>query len=149
MIGRLATEPTRESLEVARMCAMLPRAVTAGVTICVGDDFGTALTPHGDYVSEIELYVEEAGVGAIEVLRWATFNGARLMGRGDELGAIEAGRLADLLVIDGDPTQDIRLLGSPERLLCVMRDGRIVSRGGQAEFQKRLGPCRPDLAADA
>jgi imidazolonepropionase-like amidohydrolase len=126
-VSALSPVPNRESVEIDAMCAMLPRAVEAGVTICVGDDFGTGLTPHGDYIDEMALYVDQAGLSPIEILRWATSNGGRLMGRAKELGTIEAGRLADMIVVDGDPTVNLQVLAARRGIVAVMRDGRLVS----------------------
>ena len=113
---------TETGQDFAQMCAMLGRAVEAGVTICVGDDYGASLTPHGDYAKELALYVEHAGVPALEVLRWATRNGRALMGI-DGIGTIEPGALADLVVVDGDPSVDITVLQCGVR--AVMKDGRF------------------------
>ena len=92
----------------------------------MGDDFGTIYTPHGDYARELEVYVRDAGVSPLEVIKWATKNGAELMGMGDRLGTIEVGKLADLLVVDGDPTVDITVLQDKDRLLGIMRGGELV-----------------------
>jgi imidazolonepropionase-like amidohydrolase len=102
---------------------MLPELAKAGVRLMVGDDFGTPLMPHGDYVSEFELYVKDLGMPALDVLRWATKNGAEAAGRGDELGTIAPGKLADLLVIDGDPIADITCLRDPSKMPVILRDG--------------------------
>ncbi len=61
----------------------------------------------------------------LDVLRWATKNGAELMGRADDLGTIEAGKLADLLVVDGDPSVDIEILQDANNLLAIVKDGRF------------------------
>jgi cytosine/adenosine deaminase-related metal-dependent hydrolase len=45
----------------------------------------------------------------------------------DDVGTIEPGKLADLIVVDGDPSRDIRLLGEPERILTVIKDGVVVA----------------------
>jgi imidazolonepropionase-like amidohydrolase len=108
------------------MCSMLAEASQAGVKFAVGDDFGTILTPHGDYAKELEIYVRDAGVSPLEVIKWATKNGAELMGMDDRLGTIEAGKLADLLVVDGDPTIDITVLQDKDKLLGIMKDGELV-----------------------
>src|SRR5262249_7283592 len=84
-----------------RSCRMLPEAQAAGVKLVLGDDYGALGFPHGLYARELELYVREAGIASLDVLRWATRNGAELMRRGEELGTIAAGKLADLLVVDG------------------------------------------------
>ncbi|MCA9509848.1 MAG: amidohydrolase family protein [Myxococcota bacterium] len=101
----------------------IPAAAAAGVPMVVGDDFGTPLLPHGDYAAELVLYVKELGVDPLDVIRWATVNGARAMGMGDELGVVAAGRLADLVVVDGDPLADIAVLGDRARILAVLKDG--------------------------
>ena len=103
---------------------MMPEANRAGVTMVVGDDFGTPVMPHGTYVDELELYVKQLGFPAGDVLRWATKNGALLLDMGEELGTIETGKLADLLVVDGDPLADISVLRN--RILAVMKGGEFV-----------------------
>ena len=60
------------------------------------------------------------------VIRWATRNGGAMTGLAD-LGTIAPGKLADMLVIDGDPTADITLLSQPQRLVAVIKDGVVVS----------------------
>lgn len=107
-------------------CEMLPQMVAAGVRLVVGDDFGTPLMPHGDYISEFELYVKQLGVSALDVLRWATKNGAEAAGQADELGTIAEGKLADLLVVDGDPTADITCLRDPARMPIIMKNGELA-----------------------
>jgi imidazolonepropionase-like amidohydrolase len=59
----------------------------------------------------------------LEVIRWATKHGAELMRRGDELGTVAEGKLADLLVVDGDPLDDITVLQDRDRILAVMKGG--------------------------
>jgi imidazolonepropionase-like amidohydrolase len=118
---------TETGEDFGAMCAILGRAAAAGVRLCVGDDFGAVFTPHGSYAKELAVYTEHAGIDPIEVLRWATVNGAALFGEPDRLGRIEVGRLADLVVVDGDPTSDIACLDGGVR--SVMLDGRFVDLG--------------------
>ena len=68
--------------------AWLPRANEAGVRLVVGDDYGAIGFPHGIYGEELAFYVDVVGIPALDVLRWATVNGAELMGRGHELGTV-------------------------------------------------------------
>jgi imidazolonepropionase-like amidohydrolase len=114
----------REDFEYT--CEAMPQAARAGVRMVVGDDYGTPLMPHGDYVPELELYVKCLGVSPLEVIRWATANGAWLMGLGEEAGMIAAGRLADLIVVSGDPSSDLSCLAEPDRLEAVMLGGRWI-----------------------
>ena len=65
----------REDFEYT--CTILPELVAAGVKLICGDDFGFAMMPHGDYVSEFEVYTKQLGIPALEVLRWASTNGAQ------------------------------------------------------------------------
>ena len=109
-----------------RMCRILPEANAAGVKLVLGDDYGAAGFPHGIYAAELELYVRDAGIASLDVLRWATRHGAELMGRGGDLGTIEVGKLADLLVIDGDPLADIAVLQKSEAMQLIMKGGVVV-----------------------
>jgi imidazolonepropionase-like amidohydrolase len=130
----LATDMTffgipREELqaEFDHMCKILPLAVDAGVKLCVGDDYGTAMIAHGDYAKEMTLYVEQAGIDPLEVLRWATRNGGELAARPD-LGTIESGKLADILILNGDPSADIRLLEDKNNILGIICRGRFLKQ---------------------
>jgi imidazolonepropionase-like amidohydrolase len=105
---------------------MIPKAHAAGVKLLIGDDFGTSAMPHGDYAKELEAYVKGAGIPALDVIGWATRNGAELLGMGDDLGTIEVGKLADLLVVNGDPVQDITILQDRANLNVIMKDGKFV-----------------------
>ena len=92
---------TPEQIEVVRReydhaCRMIPKANVAGVRLLVGDDYGVLALPHGSYASELEFYVKELGVAPLDVLRWATRNGAEAMGRATA-GRWRAGKLADLV----------------------------------------------------
>ena len=89
-------------------------------------DYGAVGFAHGRYAEELEVYVRDAGIPALEVLRWATKHGAELMGRGDELGTVAEGKLADLLVLDGDPLDDVALLQDRDRILAIVKDGVFV-----------------------
>lgn len=105
--------------------SMLPKLRAVGVRLLLGDDYGFAMMPHGDYAAEMEVYVKH-GVPPIEVLRWATANGAdALRERGRDLGRIAKGKLADLVVVSGDPTADVSLFRNPDHLPLVMKDGVV------------------------
>jgi imidazolonepropionase-like amidohydrolase len=112
----------REDFEYT--CTMVPKMNDAGVRLLVGDDFGFPMMPHGDYVSEYEVYVKQLNIPALDVIRWATRHGGEAMGMGDELGTIHQGKLADLLVVDGDPATDISCLR--DRITGIMLDGAFV-----------------------
>ena len=100
----------------------LAKAYKAGVKIAFGTD--ASVYPHGDNAHEFELLVE-AGMPPIEALRAATVNAAELLGETASLGTIEAGKLADIVAVPGDPLADISLT---RRVSFVMKDG-VVYKG--------------------
>ena len=112
--------------DIEAALAILPKANEAGVKLLCGDDYGAISLPHGRYADELDFYVRDAGIPPLDVLRWATVNGAELMGRSHELGQVKEGFLADLLVVDGDPLADMRILQDPARLLAILKGGTLV-----------------------
>jgi imidazolonepropionase-like amidohydrolase len=101
----------------------------AGGRLGLGGDFGFAWTPHGTYAKELTFFVQYVGLSPLDVLTCATKNGAEIMGREKEFGTLEAGKLADVLVVDGDVLADIRILEDRKRILAVMQGG--VVKAGQ------------------
>jgi len=97
------------------------RAVAAGVRIAMGTDSG--VSPHGQNLRELVL-MAAGGMTPAEVLVATTRTAAELMGMDDELGTIEPGKRADLVVVDGDPYAFDTL---PGRIAAVYQDGRLVS----------------------
>ena len=106
----------KETIDVHR--ESIRRAYEAGVKIAMGTDSG--VTPHGENLKELEL-MEGLGMKPGEVLRATTLTAAELMGLEKELGSIEEGKRADLVVVEGDPFEFKTL---PERIEAVYKDGR-------------------------
>lgn len=97
-----------------------------GGTITVGDDAGFIYSLYGfGQVHEMEL-LEEAGFHPLEVIKMATVNGAKLVGMEDRLGRVRQGFVADLLVVNGNPVENLRLL-NPYGTDVLTYDGRVVS----------------------
>lgn len=137
---------TREQYDHTR--AMLPVAQEAGVRILIGDDYSGIFRDlidndpldHqvGNYGREFAYYGAVEGLSAADVLSWGTCNAGRfLVDEPDRVGVIEAGALADMIVVDGDPLSDLSLLSRPaESLKAVIRDGEFVIdrlRTGQSD----------------
>lgn len=117
--------------EIAATAKMMRKAHDAGVKLICGSESGFALTPYGHWHGrEMEIFVEEVGLSPLEAITTCTANGAWAMLMEDELGTLEVGKLADLLVVDGDPTTDIRILNDKSRL------AEVICRGERVELDR-------------
>jgi imidazolonepropionase-like amidohydrolase len=113
----------QETLEGGAASAL--RILRAGGRIGMGGDYGFAWNPHGDYAKELTFFVRYVGFTPLETITCATRTGAEIMGRGHELGTLEPGKLADVLVVDGDVPADISILEDRSRFLAVMQGGAV------------------------
>jgi imidazolonepropionase-like amidohydrolase len=100
-------------------------AYAAGVRLVVGTDAGTPYNLHGNNARELEEMVK-LGVRPIDALRAATRNGAELVGKLSQLGTIESGKLADMVLCRGDVLADIGRLRQPGNIRAVIQGGRVV-----------------------
>jgi imidazolonepropionase-like amidohydrolase len=116
----------QETLEAGAESARM--IFKAGGRVGLGGDFGFAWTPHGTYAKELTFFVHYVGFTPLEVIKCATKTGAEIMGRGHELGTLEAGKLADVLVVNGDVLEDISILENSSQFLAVLQGG-IVKAG--------------------
>jgi imidazolonepropionase-like amidohydrolase len=98
-----------------------------GVRIVAGGDFGHQWTRHGTYAAELLAYVHLADMTPLEALLTATANAGPLVG--ERLGRVEPGYLADLVVLDGDPTADVSVLLDRDRIGGVVKGGVPVASG--------------------
>ncbi|CAO5154114.1 Amidohydrolase [Frankia sp. AiPs1] len=110
--------------ELAASIDGLRQLHAAGIRIVAGGDFGHQWTHHGTYAAELQRYVELVGLTPTEAILSATRHMGPLIGA--DIGQVRPGYLADLLVVDGDPTEDITVLQSPERRRAVLRNGSFA-----------------------
>ncbi|MGB3483523.1 MAG: amidohydrolase family protein [Mycobacterium sp.] len=105
-------------------------SAAAGVRIAVGTDAG--LSPdHGTNLKELGLLVRFGGLTPMQAIVAGTRSSAELCGVADQLGTVSAGKLADLVVVQGDPLADIDSVGDPENILLVIKGGHAAgNRGG-------------------
>lgn len=96
----------------------------SGVKIAMGTDAGYTPCPHGTNAFELELMVDN-GMSEMESIVAATRTAAEALGLATKLGTIEQGKWADLIVIDGNPLEDIRILQREESIALVMKEGTI------------------------
>ena len=105
-------------------------SVAAGVKIAVGTDAGLG-PEHGTNLAELGLLVRFGGVSPMQAIVAGTSASAGLCGLADHLGTVSAGKLADLVVVRGDPLADIDALADAENILLVLKEGEVaVDRGG-------------------
>lgn len=94
-----------------------------GVKVLPGGDYGFAWNPIGTNARDLEHFVNYLNFTPMEAIVAATKYGGQIMMMGDELGLIKEGYLADLLIVDSDPVQDVSILQDSSRLLGIMKDG--------------------------
>lgn len=96
----------------------------AGITIATGTDAGNIGTLHASSMQQELMIMKEAGLTPSQILVNSTLNGAKLMGKEKEIGSLEAGKLADLVILSADPIADVKNFGSIHQ---VMKDGKLFS----------------------
>ncbi len=101
------------------------KAVKAGVRIAMGTDAGTPFNPHGRNAQELRRMVE-FGMTPMQAIEAATASAADLLGLEQEIGTVEAGKVADLILVNGNPLDDIALLEESSRIKYVIQSGKIA-----------------------
>ena len=96
-----------------------------GIRVLIGGDYGFAWTPQGTNAKDLEYFVDMIGMSPMEAILAGTKFGGQIMGMGNELGQIREGWLADMLLVDGDPLANIRILQDNSRILAIMKDGQF------------------------
>jgi imidazolonepropionase-like amidohydrolase len=96
-----------------------------GVRHLIGGDYGFAWSPQGTQGRDLGYFVDYYGYSVADALVCATRNGGLAMDASGDLGTLEAGKLADLILVDGDVLSDVGLLNGPENIAMVMKDGAI------------------------
>ena len=113
--------------EITGSAAMLRRAWQAGVPMLAGSESGFSITPYGEWHwRELQIFVELFGMTPLEAISCATMEGGRALRRYGEIGMIKAGLPADIIVVEGDVSKDVTLLGKRERMKHVFLGGRAV-----------------------
>jgi imidazolonepropionase-like amidohydrolase len=119
--------PAATQREYAIGCANWKKARAAGVPMMAGTDTGFAVTPYGEWhARELELFVADLGFSPAAAMRAATEVNARFMTGGDQFGALEPGRAADFVVLDGSPLADIGVLQDKSRIRAVYISGKEI-----------------------
>jgi imidazolonepropionase-like amidohydrolase len=114
--------------ELDRAIPILSKAHKAGLPLLIGSESGFALIPYGHWhARELETYVKHLGFTPMEAIVAATKLNATTVGLAGQIGTLEPGKLADLVVVDGDPIADIAVLQDVSKIHVVMKDGELVN----------------------
>lgn len=111
---------------------LVPALKARGVKICIGGDYGFPFNPIGRNARDMEIFVEHFGYTPAEALVAATRLGGELMGI--DVGEVREGYLADLLLVDGDPVADVRIMQDKARLAMIMKGGALYKAPAAAEI---------------
>jgi imidazolonepropionase-like amidohydrolase len=143
-----AQDAMRRELDSAS--AILSKAHREGATLVAGSETGFAMTPYGEWhTREMELFVELLGMDDHDALLAMTRDASRAIpGFGDRIGVLAPGRFADLLIVDGEPDRDVRLLADRSRLHTVVKGGEVVAPAPARE-RSRLAFERTRLYSSA
>jgi imidazolonepropionase-like amidohydrolase len=109
-----------KALEISsQIQSTFAKAYKAGVKVAFGTD--AAVFAHGKNYMEFQ-YMVEGGMPPLETIKCATLNAAEMMGMKSTMGSIEAGKLADIIAVEGDPSEDIKVM---KNVVFVMKDGVV------------------------
>jgi len=125
--------------ELEALAGIHQYAHRAGVPMMAGSEAGFSVTPYGEWhARELELLVSIVGLSPMEAIVAATKNNAQSFGWDREVGVLKPGLKADLIVVDGDPLSDIRILGDQKRIKMVFKDGEAVDRMTPIANRRRM-----------
>jgi imidazolonepropionase-like amidohydrolase len=117
-------------------CATYHEIRKRGIRVVIGGDYGFAVTPMGQNARDIDHFVRYFGYTPNEALRCATIVGAQLMGHAGELGEVKDGYLADLLLVKGNPLQDVSIMQHQDSFAMIMKDGVIYKDPRRADREQ-------------
>jgi imidazolonepropionase-like amidohydrolase len=127
-ITRQVAEKMGVFASIERMQRLIPEMKQRGIRVLPGGDYGFPYLPIGTNARDLEHFVNLFGYTPTEVLVAATRLGGELMGMGQQIGMLKPGYLADVLVIRGDPTSDVRILQNHDNIAVIMKDGKFYKR---------------------
>tara|TARA_B100000795_G_scaffold257143_1_gene230142 strand:+ start:1725 stop:2999 length:1275 start_codon:yes stop_codon:yes gene_type:complete len=111
--------------EVAASIKSVRMMLDRDIRLMVGGDFGISVAPHGTYAKDLEVFVDMFGMSAEKALLCATRDGGSAFDRSNMVGTLEAGKYADLLIIDGDPIENIKVMQDHSKFSAIIKGGLI------------------------
>ena len=122
-LPRDAMEQRGYQREVDETISAVKRLRESKVRVLIGGDYGLNITPHGTNSKDLEYFVDLFGMSTAEALLCATRDGGEAADPSGMVGTLEEGKYADLLILDGNPLEDIRILQDHSRIVGVMKGG--------------------------
>jgi imidazolonepropionase-like amidohydrolase len=115
--------------EITGLIESYRMAHEAGIPIMAGSETGFSMSPYGEWhAREIELLVSLFGLSPMDAILAMTRNNAQAAGWDDNVGTIQVGRFGDILVVDGNPLDDVRILQDPKKIVTIFKEGIEVDR---------------------
>ena len=105
--------------------------------MAMGTDAGMPYNYHGENLQELKAMVD-LGLTPMEAIIMATKHSADLLGLSEKIGTVEAGKEADLLIVNGDPLEDINVLRNQEKISYVIQGGKIVFHNPSSQYSGSL-----------
>jgi len=127
-LSRTAMEKRGYQREIDETISAVKRLREVGVRLLIGGDYGLSITPHGTNAKDLEYFVDLFEMSTAEALLCATRDGGLAADPTGMLGTLEAETAADLVIVDGDPIADIRVLQDADRIAAVMKAGVVDDR---------------------
>jgi imidazolonepropionase-like amidohydrolase len=125
--------------ELDALARIQHRAHEAGITMLAGSEAGFSVTPYGEWhTRELEHFVKLIGMKPMAAIKAATANNAAAFGWKGEVGTLEPGARADILVVDGDPLTDIAILSDATKITTILQDGIEVDRRQPISERRRM-----------
>ncbi|PNP51406.1 hypothetical protein THARTR1_07952 [Trichoderma harzianum] len=118
-----AKKKLKEEVEIASKAMIKMRE--RGIKVLPGGDYGFAWAPHGTYARDLAHFVNLFGFTPMEAIISATAWGGELMGHPDQLGKILPGYYADVILVDGNPLEDIEILQDKDRIHTIVLNGHV------------------------
>jgi hypothetical protein len=126
-----ASEDYREIFrrEIEENCEILKGIHEAGVPLLCGTESGFSMTPYGEWhYRELEVFVKDIGMSNMDSIVCATKNASKSIKMEGKVGTIEKNMLADILIVDGNPLEDITILGDKSKLSHIFLNGNEVDQ---------------------
>jgi imidazolonepropionase-like amidohydrolase len=124
-LSRSAMEARGYQREVDATIDSVKRLREVGVPILIGGDYGLSITPHGTNAKDLEYFVDLFDMSTTEALLCATRDGGRAADPSGMAGTLEADTYADLVIVDGNPSDDVTVLQDRDKIAAVTKAGRF------------------------